>query len=149
MTDSNPKSVKTNFLSRSLLFFLIALAGGCVSTSTRLDAMNRHWRGHHVDEFFAQYGLPADAYKIHDGGCLYAWNSEIKPIEMPSYAKTEGNATPTGLIGAAKTALGVMTKRGCVLQIQTAKDESIMVIRLKRESIWTSFRFRKVFSGER
>ena len=53
-----------------------ALLAGCTTTKQAQQAIESHYQGKPVDQFFLRYGPPAQQYKTQEGQTIFVWSSD-------------------------------------------------------------------------
>ena len=98
-------------------FITIALCAvglaGCAATGAQvLDRLGSHYVGKNVDELVAEFGPPANTFKMHSGDSSYVWqltsSTNIDTYKGSGTAQTffcEINvvASPTGIVSKIST----------------------------------------------
>ncbi|MEE2950825.1 MAG: hypothetical protein VYD57_06150 [Pseudomonadota bacterium] len=61
----------------------VALAG-CTTTQEANEALQSRWVGQPSDAFFSQFGPPATAFPLNDGGQVYTWRGGDTDRRIPA-----------------------------------------------------------------
>lgn len=63
-------------MRRVTITVFFGLLVGCTTTEGASNYLNQKYVGRNADEFFIEYGMPADTFELKDGRRLYSWKSK-------------------------------------------------------------------------
>ena len=131
-----------------ILLFVVLVLGGCTTSQMAFDSISQQWMGRHSDDFFTQYGMPFQSYKLDNGGMLVGWSSGVRSLTMPETTTYRGSVSPSGsFYGVADTSGGGTMDLVCVLQIRTDGQRRITGITITKDTwgMWETSACNEVF----
>jgi hypothetical protein len=136
-------------LRKALLSLAIIGLAGCTTTEQAATVLHSKWDGQPADNFFLQFGPPASAYTMTDGGKIFSWVGGRANIPLSGSASTTTNVIGSTAISTTTYQGGGTLALGCSVQIVTTKSGVITAIKPTGDSLgmWQTSRCAEIFGA--